>query len=78
MALRFGDIVLIEVQFHQTRGSKIRPATVVLDSGDEDFRCCTDHVPTVRRGVRSGAAGLAKCRLERGFDSKTSQNRCLV
>ena len=37
MALRFGEIVLIEVQFHQTQGSKIRPATVVLDSGDEDF-----------------------------------------
>jgi hypothetical protein len=37
MALKFGDVVLIEVEFHQTRGSKIRPATVVLDSGDEDF-----------------------------------------
>ena len=37
MALRFGDIVLIEVQFHQVQGSKIRPAAVVLDSGDDDF-----------------------------------------
>ncbi len=37
MALRFGDIVLIEVQFHQVHGSKIRPATVILDSGDDDF-----------------------------------------
>ena len=35
--LQFGDIVLIEVEFHQTRGSKIRPATDVLDTGDEDF-----------------------------------------
>ena len=37
MPLHFGDIVLIEVPFHQVQGSKIRPATVVLDSGDEDF-----------------------------------------
>jgi mRNA interferase MazF len=37
MALRFGDIVLIDLQFHQALGSKVRPAVVVLDSGDEDF-----------------------------------------
>jgi mRNA interferase MazF len=37
MALRFGDVVLIEVHFHQRQGSKVRPAIVVLDSGDEDF-----------------------------------------
>jgi mRNA interferase MazF len=37
MALRLGDIVLIEVQFHQVHGSKMRPAAVVLDTGDDDF-----------------------------------------
>jgi mRNA interferase MazF len=37
MARRFGEVVLVEVHFHQMKGSKIRPATVVLDSGDEDF-----------------------------------------
>ena len=37
MALRFGEIVLIEIQFHQTQGSKVRPAAVILDSGDQDF-----------------------------------------
>jgi mRNA interferase MazF len=37
MALRFGDVVLIAVQFHQAQGSKVRPAVVILDSGDEDF-----------------------------------------
>jgi mRNA interferase MazF len=37
MALRFGDIVLVEVPFHQIQGSKVRPAAVVLDAGDEDF-----------------------------------------
>jgi mRNA interferase MazF len=37
MDLRPGEIVLIEVPFHQGHGSKIRPAAVVLDSGDEDF-----------------------------------------
>lgn len=25
------------MQFHQTQGSKIRPALVLLDSGDDDF-----------------------------------------
>ena len=37
MNLRTGEIVLIEVQFHQTLGAKVRPAVVVLDSGDADF-----------------------------------------
>jgi len=51
MALRLGDIVLIEVQFHQVHGSKIRPAAVVPDTGDDDFVCCTDHLPSERGGV---------------------------
>jgi mRNA interferase MazF len=37
MAPRFGDVVLIAVQFHQAQGSKIRPAVVIPDSGEEDF-----------------------------------------
>ena len=37
MNLDRGEIVLIDVQFHQQPGSKIRPAVVVLDTGDGDF-----------------------------------------
>src|SRR5688500_14287530 len=29
-----GDVVLIQIPYHQTMGGKIRPAVVVLDSGD--------------------------------------------
>ena len=37
MTFRLGDVVLIRMQFHQASGSKIRPALVLLDSGDDDF-----------------------------------------
>ncbi len=37
MTLRFGDVVLIRMQFHQTTGAKVRPAVVLLDTGDDDF-----------------------------------------
>ena len=37
MTLRTGDVVLIRMQYHQTQGSKIRPALVLLDTGDDDF-----------------------------------------
>lgn len=37
MMLLTGDVVLIRMQFHQTQGSKIRPALVPLDTGDDDF-----------------------------------------
>lgn len=37
MTLQPGDVVLIRMQFHQAEGSKIRPALVLLDTGDEDF-----------------------------------------
>ena len=37
MTLRFGEVVLIRMQFHQTTGVKIRPAVVLLDTGDDDF-----------------------------------------
>ena len=36
MNLTRGEIVLIEVPFHQAQGAKIRPAVVALDTGDED------------------------------------------
>jgi mRNA interferase MazF len=32
-----GEVILIRVPFHQIGGSKIRPAIVVLDSGDDDL-----------------------------------------
>ena len=43
MDLRLGDVVLIEVAFHQTLGAKISPAVVVLDSGDEGFIFRSPH-----------------------------------
>ncbi len=37
MHLLRGDVVLVEVRIHQAPGAKVRPAVVVLDSGDDDF-----------------------------------------
>ena len=37
MTLRPGEIVLIRIDFQQTPGGKVRPAAVLLDSGDDDF-----------------------------------------
>lgn len=37
MTLQTGEVVLIRMQFHQTQGSKVRPALVLLDTGDDDF-----------------------------------------
>jgi mRNA interferase MazF len=37
MTLRPGEVVLIRIDYHQTPGGKIRPAAVLLDSGDDDF-----------------------------------------
>jgi mRNA interferase MazF len=37
MTLRPGEIVLIRIDFHHTPGGKLRPAAVLLDSGDDDF-----------------------------------------
>ena len=37
MTLRPGEVVLIRIDFHQTQGAKVRPAVVLLDSGDDDF-----------------------------------------
>ena len=35
--LRFGDLVPIRMDFHQMAGAKVRPAVVLLDTGDDDF-----------------------------------------
>ena len=37
MILRRGEVVLIRIGFHQTPGGKLRPALVLLDTGDSDF-----------------------------------------
>jgi mRNA interferase MazF len=37
MTLRPGEIVLIRIGFPQASGGKLRPAAVLLDSGDDDF-----------------------------------------
>ena len=37
MKLQLGDVVLLRMEFHQIAGSKIRPAVVLLDTGDDDF-----------------------------------------
>jgi mRNA interferase MazF len=37
MTLQPGEVVLIRIDFHQTSGGKVRPAAVLLDSGDSDF-----------------------------------------
>ena len=37
MILRRGEVVLIRVPFHQTGGSKVRPAMVALEAGDDDL-----------------------------------------
>jgi mRNA interferase MazF len=37
MRLLPGEVVLIKIDFHQASGGKVRPAVVLLDSGDNDF-----------------------------------------
>jgi mRNA interferase MazF len=37
MTLQLGEVVLVRIGFHQTPGGKLRPAVVLLDSGDDDF-----------------------------------------
>jgi mRNA interferase MazF len=37
MKLQLGDVVLLRMEFHQREGGKVRPAVVLLDTGDEDF-----------------------------------------
>jgi len=37
MKLQLGEVVLLRMEFHQTAGAKVRPAIVLLDTGDDDF-----------------------------------------
>jgi mRNA interferase MazF len=37
MASQLGEIVLIRMRFHQSAGAKVRPAVVLLDTGDDDL-----------------------------------------
>ncbi|HVY92813.1 MAG TPA: type II toxin-antitoxin system PemK/MazF family toxin [Bryobacteraceae bacterium] len=37
MTLLRGDVVLLRIDFHQSSGGKVRPAVVLLDTGDDDF-----------------------------------------
>lgn len=37
MNLRPGEVIPIRIGFHQASGGKLRPAVVLLDSGDDDF-----------------------------------------
>jgi mRNA interferase MazF len=37
MHLQPGDVVLVRIGFHQAAGGKVRPAVVLLDTGDDDF-----------------------------------------
>jgi mRNA interferase MazF len=49
MTLRPGEVVLIRIDFHQTPGGNLRPAVVLLDSGDDDFVAA----PVTSRPARS-------------------------
>lgn len=37
MKFRRFEVVLIRIDFHQASGFKVRPAVVLLDTGDDDF-----------------------------------------
>ena len=37
MTLQPGELVLVRIDFHQRPGGKVRPAVVLLDTGDDDF-----------------------------------------
>jgi mRNA-degrading endonuclease toxin of MazEF toxin-antitoxin module len=53
MNLLRGEIVLVEIPYHQEQGAKVRPA-VVIDTGDEDFLAA----PVTSR-VRDGTYEIA-------------------
>src|SRR5580658_8848640 len=50
MTMRFGEVVLIRMQFQQATGAKVRPAGLLLDSGDDDFVAA----PITSRAKKSG------------------------
>ena len=37
MTLLPGEVVLVRIDFHQTSGGKVRPAVLLLDTGDDDL-----------------------------------------
>lgn len=37
MKLQRGDVILLRMEFHQAQGGKVRPAVVILDTGDDDL-----------------------------------------
>jgi hypothetical protein len=65
MTLRFGELVLIRMQLHQTTGAKVRPALVLLDPGDDDFIAAPITSQGQAFGLRSCdgrlASGGTKC-----------------
>jgi hypothetical protein len=58
-------------KFHQSAGAKVRPALVLLDTGDEDFVAAPITSQARRFGIRSCDRSLAGCGTQRGvFDSR--------
>ena len=71
MTLRPGEVVLIRIDFHQRPGGKVRPAVVLLDTGDEDFYRRAHYLSATNTDF--DVAGLARGWSERGFDDPSSQ-----
>jgi hypothetical protein len=46
MTLQLGEVLLIRIAFHQTPGGKLRPAVMLLDSGEDDFVGAPIHLPS--------------------------------
>ncbi len=57
MILRFGEVVPIRMEFHQTTGAKVRPAVVLLDTGDDDFVAA----PITSPAIEDWRIGEAQC-----------------
>ncbi len=51
MILRFGEVVLIRMQFHQTAGVRARPAVVLLDTGETTI--LSQRLLRRNRGIRA-------------------------
>lgn len=49
MKIDRGELILVYIDFHQTVGGKIRPAVVLVDTGDDDVVAApvTSHPPRV-------------------------------
>ena len=57
MTLRLGEVVLIRMQFHEAASAKVRPAVVLLDTGDSDFVAALQ-----RQGLQNSISRLPKWR----------------